>query len=216
MEQSVERHYQSGRKDLYIFFGGISAGIHIPPFEFFRASNILDDHRLFVRDFDQTWYHTGLRGISTDILSTATFLRQEIAELKPRRTVFIGNSMGGFAAMAFSSMLEQGRVIVFSPQTFISPTLRFVHADKRWPDQIRKTYIKSLTKKKIWNLKTCLIKKPRNRVDIYYGKNDRLDAIHAHHLSGLPDVSIRAIESKDHNIVKLLRDSGQLELIIHD
>ena len=219
MEQPVERQYQDGHRDLYIFFGGIRAGIQIPPFEFYRASNILNEHKLFIRDLDQSWYHAGLRGITRDIQQTADFLRREIAQLEPQRTVFIGNSMGGFAAILFATMLDTGSAVAFSPQTFISPMLRRKHGDRRWAREIRRTYLRSIGRTRIWDLRTHLKKTASSvPISVYFGKLDATDQNHADHIGDFPQVSITGLESREfkHNVVKMLRDLGELERIIKD
>jgi len=42
-KSSVERLLVSGSRKLYFFFGGIQAGIAMPPFEFYNASGIVNE-----------------------------------------------------------------------------------------------------------------------------------------------------------------------------
>ena len=76
---SIEIHLSENRSRLYIFFGGIVAGIGIPVFEFYNASKILDENKIFARDFSQCWYQNGLLEISQDIQSTADYLKKKMA-----------------------------------------------------------------------------------------------------------------------------------------
>lgn len=61
---SVEKIVISGSKKLYVIFGGIAAGLNMPPFEFFKSAQILNENKLFLRDLHQCWYHKSLDGIS--------------------------------------------------------------------------------------------------------------------------------------------------------
>jgi pimeloyl-ACP methyl ester carboxylesterase len=211
----VEVELSPGASRLYVFFGGIAAGIAMPPFEFYNSSKIIAEHKLFIRDFRQCWYHDGLPGISHDIYSTARFIAKEIAKLNPEKVFFAGNSMGGYAAILFASLLKKGEVIAFAPQTFISPFLRFRYRDKRWRKKIFMTYKRSLFKAKQWDLKPLLTQEQWNtKISIFVSIDSRLDNIHALHLKQITGVSIYGFRGGGHGIVRLLRDEGLLPSIM--
>ena len=119
----------NGNSDVIVTFGGINQGIGIPVFEFF---NILSDSKfdkIFIRDFNQMWY---LKGIDEEISSfnnLLDYLRSLIKDYD--RVIFLGNSMGGYAAILFGILLDVDKVISFSPQTFIGKFNRFIHFDNR-------------------------------------------------------------------------------------
>jgi len=209
----IERSESGG--NLYIFFGGLAAGVAMPPFEFFNASRILDENKIFVRDLRQQWYQTGLDGISRDIPSTAQFLAREIEKTAPEKIVFVGNSMGGFAAILFCALLGRGEAIAFAPQSFISPWLRLRHGDARWRRPIARTWVRSFLKPRVWNLRHILKRMGiPTRISIYVSSADRLDRIHAAHLEDLPGVRVREFDDGGHGVVRLLRDRGELPEIM--
>jgi pimeloyl-ACP methyl ester carboxylesterase len=209
----IERSESGG--NLYIFFGGLAAGVAMPPFEFFNASRILDENKIFVRDLRQQWYQTGLEGITRDIPSTAQFLAREIEKTAPEKIVFVGNSMGGFAAILFCALLGRGEAIAFAPQSFISPWLRLRHGDARWRRPIVRTWVRSLLKPRVWNLRHILKRTGiPTRISIYVSSADRLDRIHAAHLEDLPGVRVREFDDGGHGVVRLLRDRGELPEIM--
>lgn len=211
----IERDLISGASKLYIFFGGIGGQIAMPPFEFFKAAKIIDENKIFVRDLRQSWYQDGLPGISADIYSTARFLEKEIQDLNPEKVFFIGNSMGGYAAILFATLIGHGEAIAFAPQTFISPFKRLIHSDKRWSKHIRNTYNRSLFKKKIWDLKALLAKSNFNpKISIFVSKYNRLDRIHADYLREFKNIRIYEFDEGGHEIVRFLRDSGKLPAIL--
>ncbi|SHE23212.1 alpha/beta fold hydrolase [methanotrophic endosymbiont of Bathymodiolus puteoserpentis (Logatchev)] len=215
MNKSIQINLSSNCNKLYIFFGGIAAGIVIPPFEFYNASKIIDENKIFIRDFTQCWYQNGLPGISKDIYSTAQHIRTLIERIKPDKVFFVGNSMGGYAAIAFSSLVGTGEVIAFAPQTFISPFLRIKHKDSRWKKQIINTYRKSLLKRNIWDLRPLLLRLNTGRkISIFVSTKDKLDHIHASHIDNIHGVNIYEFDDGGHDIVKLLRDMGKLPEIM--
>jgi len=214
-QQSVEIELSSKGSNLYIFFGGISAGIAMPPFEFYNASKIIDENKIFVRDFSQSWYQSGLYGISDNVNSTAGYLKKKIKEINPEKTFFVGNSMGGYAAILFGNLIGNGEIIAFSPQTFISPELRSRHRDFRWNEQIKATYRRSISKNETWDLFPLLLRLSKNiKTSIYVSKEDRLDHIHALHLKDVQCTKLIELERGGHNLVKTLRDQGILPAIM--
>lgn len=215
MTKPIEIELSKNGENLYIFFGGIAAEIAMPPFEFYNSSKILDENKIFIRDFSQCWYQNGLPGISEDIRSTAMHIESLIEEVKPQKIFLVGNSMGGYAAILFSSLIRQGEAIAFAPQTFISPILRFIHNDFRWKKQIFGTYRKSIFKNKIWNLKPLLLRsKPKQKITIFVSEDNKLDCIHALRLKNVPNVNVCQIKGGGHGVVKVLRDKGELAAIM--
>ena len=215
MAQPIEIDLSENGNNLYIFFGGIAAGIAMPIFEFYNASRIIDEHKIFIRDFAQCWYQDGLPSRSKDVYSTAQYIKIQIEDIKPEKTYFVGNSMGGYAAILFSNLLSMGEVIAFAPQTFISPYLRILNGDKRWRKQILNTYRKSFLKRKVWNLRPVLLRSNQGRkITVFVSKADKLDRIHASHIADIQGVNIYEFDGGGHGIVKLLRDQGKLPAIM--
>jgi len=196
---------------LYVFFGGMAAGIAMPPFEFYRAARIVRDNKMFLRDFAQCWYHAGLSGYSRDLSSTEAYLRRRVDELGAERVVFVGNSMGGYAAMLFAARLGFGEVVAFAPQTFVSPRLRLRHRDRRWPRQIARLWWRGLFREKAWDLRPLLAQSGgKVRVSVFVSPDDRLDLLHARHIQDLPGVTVHMVAGGGHDLVRVLRDDGSL------
>ncbi|WP_289098616.1 hypothetical protein [uncultured Pseudoalteromonas sp.] len=211
MEKSVEIQLSNKGSDLYIFFGGIAAGIAMPPFEFYNAAGILEQHKIFIRDFHQNWYQNGLEGISQNVTTTTNFINKKINEIKPEKIYFVGNSMGGFAAILFARLIGRGEVIAFAPQTFICPIERIKKSDYRWFKQVFITYLSTFSKATYFNLKKLLLEKGGdNKISIFVSIEHRLDYQHALYLKGVDGVEIYEFSGFGHGIVKYLRDSGSL------
>lgn len=213
--KSVVEEIVPNSNTLYLFFGGIAAGIAMPPLEFYNSSQIIEESKIFFRDFSQCWYQDGLSDISKDILSTSSYIETLINEIKPQKLFFVGNSMGGYAAILFSTLIGSGEAIAFSPQTFISPIMRLVYHDNRWRQQIWNTYKRSVLKPKVWDLKPLLRRSKGNqKITIFVSKDDPLDMIHASHLRSISNVRIFEFDGGGHNVVRKLRDEGKLASIM--
>ena len=212
---SVERLIEPGSKVLYLFFGGIQAGIGMPPFEFYKASGIINENKIFLRDFSQSWYHAGLHGISSDIDSTALYIENVIDEIGPEKIYFVGNSMGGYAAMLFHVLLAKGEAIAFAPQTFISSELREKYGDDRWPEQISRTLGLPATKTEVHDLGELILKrKPACKISIFVAGDNPLDLVHATHVRECAGVHVYEFDAGGHQLVKELRNEGKLAQIM--
>jgi pimeloyl-ACP methyl ester carboxylesterase len=202
-----------GSQKLFIIFGGKGSRIAMPPFEFYQASKILDENRVFVRCFKQSWYHGGLPGISKDVEGTRRYLAEIIDRYAPEETVMVGNSMGGFAAILFAALIGDSRAVAFAPQTFISPRLRWKHRDRRWKGLIYRTYMRTLFSERWFDL-AALPESGHWRADIHYASTHVLDSIHAQHLANRDHITLHEHAEGGHRLVKVLRDTGQLPKIL--
>ncbi len=213
--EAIKIELVEGSSQIYFIFGGIAAGMGMPPYEFSKASNILSDSRVFIRDLRQAWYHRGLPGVSTNITETKNHLESIINDNDAKSVIMVGNSMGGFAALLFSSMIPKSKAIAFSPQTFVNPRKRLMHKDRRWGKQIFKLYLTGWCKEKIWDLKSI------TPVDgwsatVIASKTDKLDLLHAENVREVKGVDIQVFDYGGHNLVKSLRDNGLLEEILRN
>lgn len=204
-------------KNLLISFGGIMQGIGMPVFEFFNALSAIDCDKMFIRDFNQAWYQKGI----DDKIKTIDQMRQYLADLIQEKgyekVCFMGNSMGGYAAILFGLLLDIDKIIVFSPQTFINPFRRLISLDYRWKEQLKEVYQYDKRAESYYDLKRVLQRTPHKAtVSIYYSTTHRLDNLHARRLKGIPGVQLFPINTKSHNIVKGLRDQGTLTQILKE
>jgi hypothetical protein len=191
-------------KRLLIAFGGLRGMIGMPPFEFLRSLDDLRLNRAFLRDTQQAWYHRGVHDVGGDIDSVAERLRELAADMEAVFT--IGNSAGGFGALLFGALLSC-EVHAFSPQTYIDPELRKANDDTRWDRLVRA--LGEGMDPRYADLRT-VIAESRATCHIYYPTQVRMDVIHAEHLGGLPQVTLHALDSDDHTVIRELRDSGWL------
>lgn len=208
-----------GSRKLYFIFGGVAAEMAMPPFEFYASARIIEENKIFLRDFSQAWYQNGLPGVGGDLYAIRDFIQEKIAELKPEEVFFVGNSMGGYAAILFAALVSRGTAIAFAPQTFVSPRKRWRHRDRRWSKQIAGMYLRTAFKAHVWDLEACLKPLPdeterETRIEIFVSADDPLDYLHALRLRDLEGVRIHECPVGGHTLVKQLRDEGKLPAIL--
>jgi predicted esterase YcpF (UPF0227 family) len=207
----INEHWVPGSKKLFLFFGGLVGSIGMPPFEFYRAANILNDNKIFFRDVSQAWYQRGLPGIGENAHAIGDYLHSRIEQSGAEEIRFIGNSMGGYAALMFCAMLGRGKAIVFSPQTFICPNKRQSLGDERWPEKVQ-TVLGTQQASDIYDLKAWITSRhPTLSAQIYVSTEDALDTRHAEELRGFDNIHIhRYDEGGGHDLVRWLRQEGKL------
>lgn len=198
--------------EIFVFFGGISGGLYLPKFEFYKSSGTLNASRVFIRDMSQAWYHNGLNEES-NIESFISELERICSMRNFDKITFFGNSMGGYAALLVQLVLGFGRAVAFNPQTFISSKLRLQNNDLRWSAQINK--VKDIIESSPYNdlYKVAQNSKSTN-CEIHVAQDDELDLAHARHLSSCDGVRVFEHESGGHNLVGALRDTGKLLEIV--
>jgi pimeloyl-ACP methyl ester carboxylesterase len=215
LTHSVIEELVTDSRTLFLIFGGRKGAMGMPTFEFYKSTSILNENRVFFRDLSQNWYHTGLAGITQDIHQTRDYIQSVIERINPQETVFVGNSMGGYAAILFSTLLNTGRVVAFSPQTFIGPRKKFMARDFRWKRATLNTYVRSALKPHYYDLGLLLQNKTcRNVVDVHVSTLDKLDMKHAGNISECRNVHIHTHDIGGHSLVRHLRDQDLLRDIL--
>lgn len=205
----------TGAKTLMVALAGISGAFGIYAFEFFNITRQFDTDKIFVRDLSQSWYHEGMRGITASLPETAAFLRQAIAEHRYERVVFLGNSMGGYAAIALGVLAGADAILAFAPQTFIDAANRSRHRDNRWPQQI--AAIPQQTEAHLLNLKLLLASHPSDvTIDVFYAADERIDREHALHLASCPNVRLHGYAEGGHMLVQHMKKCGDLYRVLRN
>jgi pimeloyl-ACP methyl ester carboxylesterase len=187
-----------------------------PPFHFFEFTTGLPVKRLFVRDPALVWFQHGLPGLGTTIDEVAASLKAIVDEQEIDRLVMIGSSAGGYAALAFGSLLEADLVLSFSPQTILDRAWMDEAGDSRWPRHFKSLDALGGPDPRWVDLRDAL---PRERragtaYEVHYPSGNEQDARHAERLAGLPGVRMVGHERGYHNFIQGLRDQGELAEIL--
>jgi len=211
LSENIQLYTASGEQKPFVClaFGGIAKGLGVPVFEFMRTLSTAGVSSLFVKDPTQSWYQNPIEGLGKSPNEISVNLRALLDQHFPgKRVVAVGNSMGGFAAIAFGCLCNLDRVVAFSAQTFIDPELRRQHRDIRWKEEMGR--IQTIH---IGDLAPLVSERPID-IDIYAGEKTNLDVMHARHLDGLPRVKLHLLPECGHDVSAWLRAQGKLDEII--
>jgi hypothetical protein len=200
-----------------IAFGGLAGNIGMPPFEFFRLAGDLSVKKIFLRDLRQAWYHFGLSDDAPSFEGMVEHLAGLVDRAGATRVVCFGNSLGGYAALAAGRMLGADEVHAFSPQTFLSAELRRRHGDDRWAEHVARVQgRRPPVADELLDL-ARLFAKPvvaSGATHLHFGAAYPLDTAHAERLEGAAGVTLHAYDDADHDLVRRLRDQGELARIL--
>jgi hypothetical protein len=200
---------------LVIAFGGIMAkmGFDMPPFEFVNTLSKKGVDVLFLRDLKQAWYQIGLNGIGTSITEISKFLNEKAQNYD--FVILMGTSMGGYASLLFSQLINADISIAFAPQTFIDPVNRKKLHDDRWNKQMNKFH--KLSKfSTFYDLKEFFKNQKTIKTEsyVFYGSEDKLDSLHAVRMNNLNSFHIFEVKNSPHNSAQKLKDEGIIDNVL--
>jgi pimeloyl-ACP methyl ester carboxylesterase len=202
---------------LVVAFGGMRLELGgMPPFEFLKMSRMLDARGLFVRDVLQAWYHRGLPGHGHDIVAARDAIGRLLEDLAPDRTIAVGVSAGGYAALLFGTTLRFDRVIAFAPQTTLRQVDLAQIGDRRWDDHLRPLRRHKLLNERWTDLREVLSNDGATACDVHYDATFSVDARHAERLDGLPNMTLKPHYGGGHAVARALRESGELHELLRD
>ncbi len=207
-ESSIAMDLSHPDRPLLIAFGGIAGKMSIPPFEFFNLTANLDVNKIYIRDLRQTWYHSGIQGISDSIDDTAAYLKRKVIESGSNRVAVFGNSMGGYAAILFGVLIQSDIVHAFVPQTFIDD-VNYVRNKQRLLLTQSNYSNEYFDLKEVMESHNCKVD-----INIYYDPRNELRKKHAEHLRHLKNIKLHPYRDGKHSLVRQFRESGELIKII--
>jgi hypothetical protein len=210
--------FDPGRAVLLICFSGLRGKLGFPVFEFNKITSKLQDvNKIYLRDQHRIWYHRGVNGIGDNIGSVVTFLRDYTLHPSTKRVVVLGNSGGAYAALLFGYLLSADEVHAFSPKTVLDPLKRLWMQDFPRVEPARILWqLFWRGQREYFDLRDVFSKSTRRQGNfhIYYSANYLIDDLHAHRMGPLAGIHLHGYEYDDHNLIKILRQSGELVQII--
>lgn len=195
-------------RPLLVAFGGIIGKMGISPFEFFNLTEGFEVNKVYLRDLNQSWYHLPVKGLYNGVADLTGLIQKQSESIRPTKVITCGNSMGGYAALLFGALLNVDEVLAFSAQTNIS-ALNLT----RNPQQLRRVH--QMGEADYFDLSKVLKQKLANTsYRVYFDVNGQLDVFHARQIESLSNVSLHPAQGGGHNLVRELRDKGQLSRIL--
>jgi hypothetical protein len=180
-------------------------------FDFVRAAGPVNVKKMFVRDPNMLWYQKGTPGLGTDVPSMVEGLRSVITAQHVQRTVMIGNSGGGFAAILFGVLLGVDEIHAFNP-----PTLIHTPADTSMPDRLLVLERELGLESPYLDLRKVLSQslQDRTRIFVHYSRGDRKDKRHARYISSCPHVTIIEYPSVSHHVARFFAKRAMLSPLL--
>lgn len=194
---------------LFVIFGGIKGNMNMPPFEFtkFMQTHFPECGYIYLRDHHQAWYFRGVQGFAESNTQLTAELDKLISSKEKSQTIFMGNSMGGFAAILYGVLLNVDTVLAFSPQTFINAGKRTITKDIRWMKEILRLWkVVDSDYFDLHYLKNT--KDDHPEIHVFHSKKHKLDTIHALNIAHY--VNLHPYNVDNHNVVRHLRDTDEL------
>jgi hypothetical protein len=212
---------ERGREDsvLIIAFTGFVHRLSLRVYEFFEATKDAGYSRILLRDKHRVWYHHGIDRKRPDFPSLFDYLNREIERLKPKTTICLGTSAGGYAAIVAGHHIRADYVHAFAPDTLLDISLSSCikgiwSARYRWPRwkllmsrSARPEFFDLANLLKVYNGKTVYY--------IHYCSDTRRDAKGAARLAGLPGVVSMPYSCSTHQVAMFLARTGFLPKILN-
>jgi len=211
-------HFDSKQNVLLLVFGGFAQKIGTSFFEFNKIMSGLGPvNKIYLRDTYRSWYHHGVPGVGNDIDAIASFIQQYTNHPFTQKTIAIGNSGGGYAALLFGHILGTDEVHAFSPETFINPIKRIINSDI--PPKTGVMHLFRLCfygQRKYFDLKDVFMGSlpQKGNFHIYYAENNEKDQLHATRMESLPGIHLHSFQYNRHNLINILKRNGKLRKII--
>jgi len=204
---------ERGDGPLWVVFTGLGSsfgGTPIP--EFRRTLVLLGGTRVFLRDPSQSWYALGI----DEAPECLPVLLQDLVD-QAERTIFLGSSMGAYAALLYSAMVGGVDVVhAFGPQSTIDPVVCESIGDHRYRgafERIRRRLVWPGQQRQ-WDLQVCLPARPEVERWVHVCEDDPLDARHASRLTEVPNLIVRHWPCRGHNPAGWLKETGMLAEVI--
>lgn len=215
--EGLSAAWEDGSDALLVAFSGFATRYR--PWESFHFMGLTRKYpvnKLFFRDSKQAWYHQGIPGVSSCVDETAAYIASVIAERNIKKTIAIGVSAGGYAALIHGWLLELDEVHAIAPQSYIDVDNRLANDDFFMDEQVANIYETDCAQHEYFDLVPLFAGTPtiRSRIHIHYCRNHRLDALHARRLEGLAGVTLHDYEEGGHRLTPKLTKDGTLDRIL--
>jgi hypothetical protein len=201
-----------------------------PDFDFYGRSKKLENlaatpiNRILLRDFEQAWYHRGVRGLGEGIHQVRDQIYAQVQRLRPSRIVTVGQSMGAYAAILFGQMLNVDQILAFGPLSCLDEQVFAEFEDYRWLSVAQQLQANPPINRYFDLTKLPLASPNPPRLDIFYGQkpdpetvgNINPDEFHAQRLKSLPNCHLHPYAESGHTVVQHLIEHRKLDPILFD
>jgi len=181
-----------------------------------RRLEALDCDLFYLLAHRNDWYQSGIRGFEArDLRGAAAQLRQLLTDRGHARTVFMGNSMGGYAALACGALCGADGVVAFAPQTRFDAAFCGGIGETRWQAEFGAMRaagpVDDMAVTALW---------PRDRAGpqtlLHVGARAACDLAYARAVADLSGVRVLEDAGSGHDIALDFRRDGRLhDILVH-
>lgn len=188
---------------LILAFTGVQHRLGGLPLDEFigTASDDATNHVLFISDMKRSWYSS-----KTLVRRIVRAVKAFVAEHGIRETYAIGNSMGGYGAIRFSTLLPVQKVVAFSPQISMHPATIL---ETRWP-KFRTHFGADIP----FSLRAQILRSKANFF-LFFGNQSAADLDQARLLPQHQRVTTRFIRECGHDTAAFLKKAWILSPLLH-
>lgn len=202
-----------------------------PGFDFFGRLKKIESltrkplNKILVRDISNSWYHRDIEGLGAHVDEVSSSLETIIREIRPSRVITVGQSMGGYAAIMFGTLLNVDQIISFGPLSYLNSEEAVKYHDHRWL-RVMRDLEKNRPVVCYFDLpRLCQDRGIKSQIDLFFGtKPDRedstesvnLDAVHAQRFAMLSNCRLRPFPESGHTIVQYLSDHDLMDGLLID
>lgn len=187
----------TGRTAVLVFTGMRGAMGGHQAIEFPRLASARGEPVIFVSDLRISWYTAPgqVERIRREV--EAYCAAQGIQELRT-----LGNSMGGYGAILFSTVLPVCTVAAFVPQIRMTPDVLAMPHWQRSVSRIGPSVVRDLNDR---------MAASRAQFTLIFGDQDIDDRLHTAALRPAPNVDVLVLPGVDHDAARWLKTRGMLE-----
>lgn len=157
-----------------------------------RQSVPISAHRqIFVRDLYKQWY---LQGINSQINTPPGLLGLLKCETHGYKTITVGSSAGGYAAILYGSLLGAERIFAFNPQFEINSLL---NTSNEGTNPLLFRHIKNPDLRQYYDIVPIIGK---SQIFYFVSEKSEWDNSQMKHLGNSPNVSIIRFKSAHHGV----------------
>jgi Cupin-like domain len=214
--------------ELLIISFGFVAWKGVPGFDFYGRTKKLEQlvnrpiNRILLRDFDNAWYHRGVRGLGNNIDEVCDRLQELISEIAPSRVVTIGQSMGAYAAILFGQLLGVDQILAFGSLSYLNSQKAIEMGDTRWLKVMENLEANPPQKCYFDLIDRVNLSALAPKLDIFYGQKPdpetpgsiNLDDAHAQRLATLPNCHLYPYAESGHAIAQYLIDHKLIDSLL--
>ncbi len=118
---------------LIVAFANLMPDNSLAPFCYLESLKKYPVNQLFIRDTHKFMYLRGIDQALDSVHKLSEFLCQQMVQFGNQKTIFLGNSSGGYAAVLYGILTRPDVVLAFAPRTYLDKKNRKKHLDFRNP-----------------------------------------------------------------------------------